>query len=177
MKAAQVFEAAARKLPAAVLSNLDTMTRLSALTEVKKAIGKMASDLEREKEDETDHRNWCIEDCSNTETVQELKNKDKDALTGKTVDLSATIDTLTSEIDTLAQSIADIQLQIKQAGGDREFKNREYKQTVTKQRASQQLLTEALNILKGCHDKTAKGVAMVQKQPASPLPPPRVQEL
>ena len=177
MKATQVFEAAARKLPATVLSNLDTMTRLSALTEVKKAIGKMASDLEREKQDEIDHRDWCIEEFSNTEKAQELKNKDKDALTAKIEDLSATIDTLTSEIDTLAQSIADMQLQIKHAGEDRELENREYKQTVTDQRASQQLLTEALNILKGFYDKTAKGVAMVQKQPASPLPPPRVQEL
>merc|ERR1719160_698823 len=166
-KAAKVLEAAARKLSAPELSNLATMTRLSAFTEVKKAIGKMVSDLEREKQDEIDHRDWCIEEFSNTEKAQELKNKDKDALTAKIEDLSATIDTLTSEIDTLAQSIADMQLQIKHAVEDRE-----YKQTVTDQRASQQLLTEALNILKGFYDKTAKGVAMVQKQPAGPPPPP-----
>merc|ERR1719262_626030 len=164
-KAAKVLEAAARKLSAPELSNLATMARLSAFTEVKKAIGKMVSDLEREKQDEIDHRDWCIEEFSNTEKAQELKNKDKDALTAK-------IDTLTSEIDTLAQSIADMQLQIKHAGEDRELENREYKQTVTDQRASQQLLTEALNILKGFYDKTAKGVAMVQKQPAGPPPPP-----
>merc|ERR1719298_239117 len=170
--AAKVLEAAARKLSAPELSNLATMTRLSAFTEVKKAIGKMVSDLEREKQDEIDHRDWCIEEFSNTEKAQELKNKDKDPLTAKIEDLSATIDTLTSEIDTLAQSIADMQLQIKHAGEDRELENREYKQTVTDQRASQQLLTEALNILKGFYDKTAKGVAMVQKQPAGPPPPP-----
>merc|ERR1719160_1231723 len=40
-KAAKVLEAAARKLSAPELSNLATMTRLSAFTEVKKAIGKM----------------------------------------------------------------------------------------------------------------------------------------
>merc|ERR1719456_987746 len=39
------------------------------------------------------------------------------------------------------------------------------------QRASQKLLTEALNVLKGFYDKAAKGVALAQKQPAGPPPP------
>jgi len=171
-RAAKVLEAAARKLSAPELATLATAARLDSFSGVTNAINKMVADLEREKQDEIEHRDWCIEEFSNTEKATELKTKDKDALTAKIEDLSATIDTLSSQIDALNTEIADMQLQIKHAGEDRELENREYKQTVMDQRASQQLLTEALNILQGFYDKTAKGVALAQKQPAGPPPPP-----
>merc|ERR1719238_1081583 len=171
-RAAKILEAAARKLSAPELATLATAARLDSFSGVTNAINKMVADLEREKQDEIEHRDWCIEEFSNTEKATELKTKDKDALTAKIEDLSATIDTLSSQIDALNTEIADMQLQIKHAGEDRELENREYKQTVMDQRASQQLLTQALNILQGFYDKTAKGVALAQKQPAGPPPPP-----
>jgi hypothetical protein len=169
--AAKVLERAARKLSKPELATLATSVRLSAFGQVKKAINKMVSDLAAEKQDEIDHRDWCIEEFSNTEKSNELKTKDKDALVAKIETLTANIDTLTSEIDALNGEVADMQLEIKHAGEDRELENREYKQTVMDQRASQKLLTEALNVLKGFYDKAAKGVALAQKQPAGPPPP------
>merc|ERR1719326_2852008 len=130
----------------------------------------MVSDLAAEKQDEIDHRDWCIEEFSNTEKATELHTKDRDALNAKIEDLSATIDGLAAAIDALTKEVADMQLQIKHAGEDRELENREYKQVVMDQRASQKLLTEAVNILKGFYDKSAKGVALAQ-QPAGPPPP------
>merc|ERR1719262_465001 len=170
-QAAKALEAAARKLSAPELATLATAARLDSFSGVTNAINKMIGDLEREKQDEIEHRDWCIEEFSNTEKAVELKTKDKDALTAKIEDLSATIDSLAAAIDALNKEIADMQTQIKHAGEDRELENREYKQTVMDQRASQKLLTEALNILKGFYDKAAKGVALAQKQPAGPPPP------
>merc|ERR1711957_248774 len=66
------------------------------------------------------------------------------------------------------------QVQMKRAGEDREKQNKEFQQTVADQRASQKLLTAALNILKGFYEKKA---AFLQKQePAGPPPPPGFKE-
>merc|ERR1719262_736472 len=97
-QAAKVLELAARKLSIPKLATLATAVKLDAFTAVVGTINKMIGDLEREKQDEIEHRDWCIEEFSNTEKATELKTKDKDALTAKIEDLSATIDTLTSEI-------------------------------------------------------------------------------
>jgi len=89
-------------------------------------------------------------------------------------DLDLTIKTLTSEIDALKSEVAEMQVQMKRAGEDREKQNKEFQQVVADQRASQKLLAAALNILKGFYEKRA---AFVQKQePAGPPPPPGFKE-
>merc|ERR1719199_1883534 len=62
---------------------------------------------------------------------------------------------------------------LKRAGEDRELENKDFQQVVADQRETQQLLSKALNVLKGFYDK-----AFVQaehkaggKQPAGPPPP------
>merc|ERR1719488_385955 len=62
---------------------------------------------------------------------------------------------------------------MKRAGEDREKQNKEFQQTVADQRASQKLLTAALNILKGFYEKKA---ALLQQEPAGPPPPPGFKE-
>merc|ERR1719197_945525 len=61
-KAAAVLERAARKLSVPQLAALAASVRLSAFTEVKKAIDRMVADLATEKQDEIEHRDWCIEE-------------------------------------------------------------------------------------------------------------------
>merc|ERR1719182_1020528 len=67
---------------------------------------------------------------------------------------------------------------VKRAGEDRELENKDFQQVVADQRETQQLLSKALNVLKGFYDK-----AFVQaehkaggKQPAGPPPPPGFKE-
>merc|ERR1712160_157981 len=70
--------------------------------------------------------------------------------------------------------VAEMQVQMKRAGEDREKQNKEFQQVVADQRASQKLLSAALNILKGFYEKRA---AFLQKQePAGPPPPPGFKE-
>merc|ERR1719465_48972 len=76
-------------------------------------------------------------------------------------------------IQELQAKIADLQIQLKRAGEDREKENALFQTTVADQRATQKLLEGALNILKGFYDKAA----LVQKssgkqEPAGPPPPP-----
>jgi len=61
-----------------------------------------------------------------------------------------------------------MQVQMKRAGEDREKENKEFQMTVADQRATQKLLTAALNILKGFY---AKKAAALLQQPAGPPPP------
>ena len=70
-----------------------------------------------------------------------------------------------------------MQVQLKRAGEDREKENKEFQTTVADQRATQKLLQQALNVLKGFYDKKSKAVALAQAgQPAGPPPPPGFKE-
>merc|ERR1719235_2025575 len=81
-----------------------------------------------------------------------------------------TIDELTKAIETLKAEIAEMQVQMKRAGEDREKENKEFHTTVADQRATQKLLNAALEILKGFYEK--KEAALLQQEPAGPPPPP-----
>merc|ERR1719388_601126 len=106
------------------------------------------------------------------ERTTEMKTRDRDDLTAKIEDLTATIDALTQAIEQLKAEIAEMQVQLKRAGEDREKENKEFQTTVADQRATQKLLQQALDVLKGFYDKAAL-IAVGQKQePAGPPPPP-----
>merc|ERR1719301_334796 len=83
---------------------------------------------------------------------------------------------MTKEIDTLKSEIADMQVQLKRAGEDRELENKEFQLTVADQRATQKLLQAALTILKGFYDKAAATALLEKQEPAGPPPPPGFKE-
>merc|ERR1719327_2182348 len=170
-QAASVLAAVAKKVNNPRLSALAAKVRLDAFTKVKKAIDDMVSQLLKEKEDEIKHKDFCVEEFNTNQLQTEKKDREKEDLIAKIEDLELTIKTLTSEIDTLKSEVAEMQVQMKRAGEDREKENKDFQQTVADQRASQKLLTAALNILKGFYAKKAKA-ALMQQEPAGPPPPP-----
>merc|ERR1712113_1244796 len=137
------------------------------------AIDDMVSQLLKEKEDEIKHKDFCVDEFNTNELQTEKKEREKADLTAKIEDLELTIKQLTEAIDALKAEIAEMQVQLKRAGEDREKENKEFQMTVADQRATQKLLTAALNILKGFYAKKAKAAALLQEgQPAGPPPPP-----
>jgi len=173
-KAAAVLNAVAKKLNSPRLSAIAAKVRLDAFTKVKKAIDDMVAQLLKEKADEIKHKDFCVEEFNTNQLQTEKKDREKEDLIALIEDLELTIKTLTSEIETLKSEVAEMQVQMKRAGEDREKQNKEFQQTVADQRASQKLLTAALNILKGFYEKKA---AFLQKQePAGPPPPPGFKE-
>jgi len=82
-------------------------------------------------------------------------------------DLTMTIDDLKSSIETLKKEITEMEFQKKRAGEDREKENTAFQETVSDQRATQKLLTQALEVLKGFYNKKA---ALLQ-QKAGQTPP------
>jgi chromosome segregation ATPase len=164
---------AATKFQDPRLSTLAVAARLDAFTKVKKSISDMVDKLIKEKEDEIKHKDFCIEEINNNERDTEMKERDRADLQAKIEDRTSTIDTLAKEIEVLKADVAELQVQMKRAGEDREKMNKEFQVTVADQRATQKLLAAALNILKGFYDKAA----LVQKQAteksvAGQAPPP-----
>jgi len=169
-KAAQLLAAVAKKLNSPRLSAIAVKVRLDAFVKVKKAIDDMVAQLLQEKADEIKHKDFCVEEFNSNQLQTEKKDREKEDLIALIEDLELSIKTLATEIASLKSEVAEMQVQMKRAGEDREKQNKEFQQTVADQRASQKLLTAALNILKGFYEKKA---AFLQKQePAGPPPPP-----
>merc|ERR1712060_955197 len=73
-------------------------------------------------------------------------------------------------IDTLKAEIAEMQVQLKRAGEDREKQNKEFQSTVADQRETQKLLTAALGMLQDFYGKEA--LVQQKQEPVGPPPPP-----
>merc|ERR1712066_102454 len=161
-QASKLLAAAANKLQSPRLATLAVRVRLDAFTRVKKAIDDMVAQLLKEKEDEIKHKDFCVSEFNTNELQTEKKTRAKADVTAKIEDLELTIKQLTEAIDALKAEIAEMQVQLKRAGEDREKENKEFQMTVADQRATQKLLTAALNILKGFYAKKAKTAALLQ---------------
>merc|ERR1712193_439569 len=171
-QASKLLSTVAKKFQNPRLATLAVRVRLDAFTRVKKAIDDMVAQLLKEKEDEIKHKDFCVEEFNTNELQTEKKEREKQDLTAKIEDLELTIKQLTEAIDQLKAEVAEMQVQLKRAGEDREKENKEFQMTVADQRATQKLLTAALNILKGFYEKKAKAALLQTQQPAGPPPPP-----
>merc|ERR1719277_1417683 len=168
--AAEVLSRMAQKANNPKLSTLAYRVKLDAFTRVKKAIDDMVAELLKEKEDEIKHKDFCVDEFNTNQLQTERKEREKKDLLARIADLEATIDALARAIKTLKSEIAEMQVQLKRAGEDREKQNKEFQMTVADQRETQKLLTAALGMLQ---DFYGKGESFVQRQePVGPPPPP-----
>jgi chromosome segregation ATPase len=174
-KASALLAQIAKKVGNPRLATLASQVKLDAFTRVKKAIDDMVAQLLQEKADEIKHKDFCVEEFNTNQLQTEKKERHKEDLLAKVEDLELTIKALTDAIATLKSEIAEMQVQMKRAGEDREKENKDFQQTVADQRASQKLLQSALGVLKGFYEKKA---ALLQKkqEPAGPPPPPGFKE-
>jgi hypothetical protein len=170
-KASSLLAQIAKKVGNPRLATLASQVKLDAFTRVKKAIDDMVAQLLQEKADEIKHKDFCVDEFNTNQLQTEKKERHKEDLLAKVEDLELTIKTLTDAIASLKSEIAEMQVQMKRAGEDREKQNKDFQQTVADQRASQKLLQSALNILKGFYEKKAS-LLQQKQEPAGPPPPP-----
>merc|ERR1711978_304559 len=159
-RASKLLSDVAKRLNNPKLSNLAYRVRLDAFTRVKKAIDDMVAQLLKEKEDEIKHKDFCTDEFNTNQLQTEKKEREKKDLIAKIEDLEMTIKSLTEAIDKLKAEIAEMQVQMKRAGEDREKENKEFQSTVADQRTTQKLLKAALNVLQDFYGKKA---AFMQK--------------
>jgi len=153
--AAKLLKQVALKVDSPRLAAIAMKVKLDAFVRVKKAIDDMISQLMAEKQDEIKHKDFCVEEFNTNQVQTERKEAEKQDLLALIEDLQLTIKTLSGEIDTLKSEISELQLNMKRGGEDREKENQEFQKVVADQRASQKLLTAALDILKGVYEKAA----------------------
>jgi hypothetical protein len=174
--AAQLLSKVASKLHSPRLSNLATRVKLDAFERVKKAIDDMIAALTDEKAAEIKHKDFCVSELNENQLQTQKKEAEKEDLSAKIATLETTIKDLAAAIDTLKAEIAEMQVQLKRAGEDREKENADFQTTVADQRETQKLLKAALEVLAGFYGKS-KAAALVQRQePAGPAPPPGFDE-
>mmetsp|Transcript_93766 Transcript_93766/g.195540 ORF Transcript_93766/g.195540 Transcript_93766/m.195540 type:complete len:699 (-) Transcript_93766:16-2112(-) len=167
--ASQVLAAVAAKYSNPKLGALAYQVKLDAFTRVKKAIDDMVAQLLKEKDDEIKHKDFCTDEFHQNQLQTEKKDREEQDLTATIEDLSMKIEGLAKAIEELKGEIAEMQVQLKRAGEDRELQNKEFQSTVADQRETQKLLTSALQFLKDFYHKKT---AFIQKQePVGPPPP------
>jgi hypothetical protein len=170
--AANILKKAAHSLNRPVLSALAVKVRIDAFDKAKKQIQAMIDQLTKESADEVKKKDMCIAEINSNEASAEAATRDKDEAIEKVEALTATIDNLAKEIADLKTQVADGQTALKRAGEDRELENKDFQLTVADQRATQKVLTAALDILKGFYDKAAL-LQSKKQEPyvAGPAPP------
>jgi len=169
-QASRVLKAAAARFHSPKLAALAYRVRLDAFTRVKQAIDELMAQLAKDKAAEIKHKDFCTDEFNTNKLQTEKKEREKKDLVAKVEDLEGQIHSLTEAIDALKAEIAEMQVQLKRAGEDREKQNKEFQMTVADQRETQKLLQAALKVLKDFYDKQG---AFVQKkqEPAGPPPP------
>merc|ERR1719273_1861968 len=171
-QASKLLSRVAKKLNSPRLSALAYRVRLDAFTRVKKAIDDMIAQLMKEKADEIKHKDFCVDEFNTNQLQTEKKEREKADLIAKIEGLEMTIKSLTEAIEKLKGEIAEMQVQMKRAGEDREKENKEFQTTVVDQRETQKLLKAALNVLQDFYGKKAALLQQHKQEPAGPPPPP-----
>merc|ERR1719182_1331188 len=171
-RAEKVLLKAAKKTGDPKVAMLSTRARLDGFKKVSDDIDGMIADLKKEKESDVKMKDFCIEALHKNEVAIEMKARDIEQLDAKISTLTAEIESLTKSIETLTAEIAEMQVQLKRAGEDRELENQDFQSVVADQRATQKLLENALGVLKGFYDKAFVQTSARTQQPAGPPPPP-----
>merc|ERR1719440_2374967 len=144
--------------------------KLDAFTKVKQAIDDMVAELEKQQEDEIKKKDYCVDSFNENEKQTNDFTRQKTDLETLIDDLTMKIEELVKQIKTLKAEVLENQTAMKKAGEDRDKENKEFQQTVAEQRATQILLTKALDVLKGFYEKSMlQKAALMQlrrKEPA-----------
>merc|ERR1712048_1070456 len=170
-QASKLLSSVAKKLQNPRLANLAVRVRLDAFERVKKAIDDMVAQLLKEKEDEIKHKDFCVGELNTNQLQTERKEREKEDFIAKIEDLEMTIESLAKAIESLKAEIAEMQVQLKRAGEDREKQNKEFQSTVSDQRETQKLLQAALGVLSEVYKQKTTTLLQGRQEPAGPLPP------
>jgi len=170
--AVAILKDAAKKSGSAELAMLAATAQLDAFTKVIAAIEEMVTAIEKQKADEIKHRDFCIADLAQNEKATAVNTDEKGDIEAKIADLKTTIETLAQDIETKKAEVAEMEVQAKRAGEDRELENAEFQETVADQRATQEILNKALARLQAFYAKKAFLQAKAKQTPGAAAPPP-----
>jgi len=150
--------------PRNALSTLAITVSLDGFEKVKAAMDKMVADLKAEQAEEVKLKEYCTKNFNQNEKETFDAEDQKEDLEAKMDELAALIEKFTQDIADAKKQLADTETGILKASQTREEENAEFQVTVSDQRATQTILTKALDRLKDFYKKEAGGGAFVQVQ-------------
>merc|ERR1719230_2011929 len=106
----------------------------------------MIDSLLKEKEDEIKHKDFCIESFNANEKAMDDKQREKADANAKMEDHINAMEMLAKAIAKDKADIAELRMQLKKTTEIREKANKDFQVTVADQRATQKLLSAALNV-------------------------------
>merc|ERR1719330_1427662 len=142
--------------------------QLDSFTKVKEMMDKMLANLKQEQADEVQFKAYCVEELDANEKTTFAKNELKGELETKIQQLATLVGKLQKRIAEARAQIADSQLGIKKASQSREDENVEFQTIVADQRATQSILTKALQKLKDFYQKGIGSAVFSQKSAQEP---------
>jgi len=166
---AALLRAVAAKTQNSELAELAVSVQIDAFTKVKQAINDMIGELVQEKQDEITHRDSCIAEGHDNQVMSEREERTKAELTSQKEGLEMTVKEKQATIDTLNSEIAELTVQIKRKGEDRELENHDFQMVVADHRETQTLLQKAIQVLKNAYAKPA--LLQTGQAPGGAAPP------
>jgi len=155
--------------PRAQLSTLAVTVQLDSFTKVKEAMDKMVADLKKEQQEEVDLKGFCTKEFNQNDKETYENTEQKEDLEAKMEELQASIKKLGGEIGDAQMQMTETELGVKKASQVRESQNAEFQITVSDQRATQTILTKALDRLKAFYKKAEGGAAFSQQGQTPPV--------
>jgi len=157
-----LFDRVAQKTGSPQMAALALSARLDAFTKVKQAIDDMVADLQKEKEEEIKHRDYCIKNLNENEKSTAGKAHTKGRQEQKQAGFKSEVKTMTDQIADLHSQIQEMTTQLQRAKEDRASEHEVYAGTLKDQMETESLLTEALGVLKGVYNSPVE--SLIQKQ-------------
>merc|ERR1719456_507258 len=124
----------------------------------------MVAELKKQQVEEVEFKSYCIKELDETEKTTFAKNVQKEDLETTIAQLAALMEKLASEIAAAQDQIATTKTEILKASQSREKANAEFQTLVADQRATQTILTKALNRLEHFYSSSAR--ALLQSKSA-----------
>jgi len=164
--ASKIMMLAAVKTGNPRLTSLASMMQGDVFDKVKKAIDELVVELKKENKDEIKHRDYCIKELNqNSRSTDEAYHSQHRSQT-KHDELELLLKNGGDEIAAMKASVHETQIQMMKASDVRKEENKDFLITVQDQRATQTILTKALDRLKEFYAKKASFIQV--SQPGKP---------
>jgi len=137
------------------LSMLALTLKDDVFAKIKEVLEDLTKKLEAEQQDDVAQRDVCIEDLNTNEKELAAKHSLKDDAATRIEELTLAVEKLDEEVAAAQAEIEETKKEMLVASENREKENHDFQLTVQDQRATQQIITKALDRLKAFYGDAA----------------------
>jgi hypothetical protein len=161
-KARQFLADEGNRLRSRRLSFLASRMKFDPFGKMRENIDGMTGALGKEKEDEIEFKDECVDDFNVNEKQTNERSDHKNDLDHDIANLEDEIGVKTDEEKMLEQEIYDAQVEMKKASQNRELENKDFQVVIADQRATQKILNMAVERLGDFYNK--KAASLLQRR-------------